>query len=117
MPTDESPQVEVIVSREFKLALKYLSKRYRRIKSDVQPIIDELEAGEKPGDRIQGTDSIVYKVRIKNTDAQKGKSGGYRLIYYVQVESTIILITIYSKSDQTDISAEEIIQIIEELEE
>lgn len=117
MPNDKSPQVEVRFSRQFKRDLKHLSKRYRKIKSNVQPIIDELEAGEKPGDRIQGTSYIVYKVRAKNTDAQKGKSGGYRIIYYVQVEDTIFLITIYSKSDLSDISIEEIMQIIDELEE
>jgi hypothetical protein len=45
---------------------------------------------------------------------KKGKSGGYRLIYYVQTSTGIILLTIYAKSEQVDIAAEEIQEIIEE---
>lgn len=116
MPNDEKPQTEIRFSRQFKRDLKQLAKRYRRIKSDLNPVLEQLQSGETPGDRIQGTEHLVYKVRIRNTDAQKGKSGGYRMIYYVQVAELIILITIYSKSDQADISSEEIVDIIQELE-
>lgn len=115
MPNDNPPVVEVRFSRQFKRDIKSLAKRYRRIKSDIQPVIDQLESGEKPGDQIQGTPYIVYKVRAKNSDANRGKSGGYRIIYYVQLDDLVILITIYSKSDQSDMSAETIISIIEEV--
>jgi len=46
----------------------------------------------------------VLKVRRKNSNIQKGKSGGYRVIYYVKTETSIILAMIYSKSDFSDIS-------------
>ncbi|XKI48432.1 type II toxin-antitoxin system RelE/ParE family toxin [Altericista sp. CCNU0014] len=39
---------------------------------------------------------------------QKGKSGGYRVIYYLKTDTKIILATIYSKSDLSDVSNEEI---------
>ncbi|MGG6266571.1 hypothetical protein [Leptolyngbya sp. AN10] len=45
---------------------------------------------------------------------QKGKSGGYRLIYYLQTTTGIILLTIYPKSEQADIDADEIKAIIEQ---
>lgn len=50
---------------------------------------------------------------MKNSDAQRGKSGGYRVIYYLKIAENIILITIYSKSDQGDISKKIVQQIIE----
>lgn len=53
---------------------------------------------------------------MKNSDVQKGKSGGYRLIYYVKTSTKIILITIYSKSEHEDIAAAEIQQILTEFE-
>ena len=59
---------------------------------------------------------MVYKLRVRNSDIQKGKSGGYRLIYYVQTSTGIILLTIYAKSEQVDIAVEEIQQIIKEYE-
>lgn len=53
---------------------------------------------------------------MKNSDVQKAKSGGYRLIYYVKTSTKIILITIYSKSEHEDIAAVEIQQILTEFE-
>jgi mRNA-degrading endonuclease RelE of RelBE toxin-antitoxin system len=44
-------------------------------------LIEKLQSGEVLGDRLSGLDIVVFKVRFKNSDIQKGKSGGYRLIY------------------------------------
>ena len=52
------------------------------------------------------------KVRFKNSDSQKGKSGGYRLIYWTISNKLIVLLDIYSKSDQEDIEVDEIRRII-----
>jgi mRNA-degrading endonuclease RelE of RelBE toxin-antitoxin system len=56
--------------------------------------------------------TLQYKVRIKNSNAKKGKSGGYRIIYYLKSQNNILLITLYSKSDRTDIAIETIVDII-----
>jgi mRNA-degrading endonuclease RelE of RelBE toxin-antitoxin system len=104
--------VAVSYSDAFKRQLKRLSRRYRRIRDDIQPIIDRLEAGETPGDRISGLGQILYKVRVRNTAAARGKSGGYRIIYYLQTTTDILLVTIYSKSEQSDIGADELLRII-----
>jgi mRNA-degrading endonuclease RelE of RelBE toxin-antitoxin system len=53
-------------------------------------------------------------VRIKNSDIQKGKSAGYRLLYQVESPSNVLLLLIYSKSDQTDVEAAEIRTVIAE---
>lgn len=66
-----------------------------------------------PGDQIQGVGRPLYKVRVKNTDARRGKSGGYRLIYYLQTTDDVLLVTIYSKAEQADIEATELKQILE----
>lgn len=75
-------------------------------------MIKLLEAGEHPGDQVPGIGYEVYKVRIKNSDIQKGKSGGYRLLYYIKTTTRVILLTLYSKSEQVDIAAAEIQEII-----
>ena len=51
---------------------------------------------------------------MKNSDKQKGKSGGYRLMYYLKTSANVLLLTIYSKSEQDDVSAEDLGAIIEE---
>jgi len=107
-------RIEVEYTPEFKRNIRHLSKKYRHIKSDVQPVIEDLEAGKTLGDQIQSVGYAVYKVRVKNTDIKKGKRAGYRLIYYIKTTSKTILVTIYSKTEQGDITADEIRRIIEE---
>ena len=69
--------VRIEFTPEFKRNLRALAKRYRSIRSDVQPVIERMQAGEFAGDRIPGTRYVVFKVRVPNTDIQKGKSAGY----------------------------------------
>jgi mRNA-degrading endonuclease RelE of RelBE toxin-antitoxin system len=95
--------IEIDYTREFKRNLRQLSRRYRHIRSDIEPIVDALKAGETPGDLISGVGYTLYKVRVKNSDNNKGKSGGYRVVYYVKIETHITLVTLYSKSDQGDV--------------
>ena len=78
----------------------------------MQPVLDSLAAGEIIGDQIPGVSLPVFKARIPNRDAQRGKSGGYRLIHYLKEAERILLVTIYTKSDQSDISADQIRTII-----
>jgi len=110
------PLIQVIVSPTFNRNLRTLAKKYRSIRNDIQPIIEQLTQGELPGDRIAGVGYAVFKLRVRNSDTQKGKSGGYRLIYYVQTAMGIILLTVYTKSEQVDIVAEDIQNIITEYE-
>jgi mRNA-degrading endonuclease RelE of RelBE toxin-antitoxin system len=101
-------------SDAFKRQVRRLSRRYRRIRSDLQPLIVRLEAGERPGDRIQMPGHVLYKVRVKNTDAASGKRGGYRVIYYLMTSADLLLVAIYSKSEQSDIEADQLRQIIDD---
>jgi mRNA-degrading endonuclease RelE of RelBE toxin-antitoxin system len=59
-----------------------------------------------------GENYIVIKVRVKNSNIQKGKSAGYRLVYQVESPISVLLLTIYSKSDRDDISPNEIFNIL-----
>jgi len=92
--------------------VRRLKKKYRHIKRDIEPIIERLQGGQLIGDQIAGTDYIVYKVRVRNSDIQKGKSAGYRIIYQLESSVSIVLIKIYSKSDRDDISIRSIQKII-----
>jgi mRNA-degrading endonuclease RelE of RelBE toxin-antitoxin system len=109
------PPIEVIPSPWFSKRIKKLHKRYPHIAQDTHPLIEQLKRGETPGDHVQAKSFTIYKVRVPNRDAQRGKSGGYRVVYYIQTEKRIVLLTIYPKSDQNDISLEEIEAIIADL--
>ncbi|MGB3613827.1 MAG: type II toxin-antitoxin system RelE/ParE family toxin [Elainellaceae cyanobacterium] len=107
MPT-EPYSVQIQLTPRFQKDLRALAKRYRHIRSDLKSLVAQLEAGELPGDLVQGLSLTVYKVRVRNSDIRKGKSAGYRVIYYLKADEQIILVTIYSKSDQSDVDAQTI---------
>jgi len=96
--------------------LYQLSKKYRNIQRDVEPIIQQLEQGIILGDRLMGFGSeiYVYKIRVKNSNIQKGKSAGYRLIYLLESATSILLLTIYSKAEKEDITVNDINSILGE---
>ncbi len=110
------PFVEIKFSEEFKNKLRNLSKKYRNIRADLQPILDDLQAGKFEGDQIANVGYTVFKLRIKNRDNKKGKSAGYRVIYYVKTATSVFLVTIYSKSEQSNIPALEIRRILDNYE-
>lgn len=112
----EQSFIQVEASPTFNRNLRSLAKKYRNIRNDIQPVIEQLERGELLGDKISGIGYEVFKLRVRNSDIQKGKSGGYRLIYYVKTANGIILLTIYTKSEQADIAADEIRSIVAEYE-
>ncbi|NJL89600.1 MAG: type II toxin-antitoxin system RelE/ParE family toxin [Coleofasciculaceae cyanobacterium SM2_1_6] len=108
----ETNLVEIRLTPEFQRRLRTLAKKYRQIQTDLAPILEQLQSREFLGDQIPGISFTVMKVRIKNSDIQKGKSGGYRLIYWISLPDLVILLDIYSKSEQQDIEIEYIRQII-----
>jgi hypothetical protein len=63
---------------------------------------------------VPGVTYEVFKVRVRNSDSGKGKSGGYRIIFQRLAADTIVLVTLYSKAEQEDIAAHEIRAIIDE---
>lgn len=118
-PSDSQNQqsvVQVDLTPEFQQSLRDLAKRYRSIRSDVQAVIQELQVGNFVGDRLAGIGEgyVILKTRVKNRDIQKGKSAGYRMIYQVESPTSVLLLTIYSKSDREDISIKEIRDILNE---
>ncbi|MEZ4668792.1 MAG: type II toxin-antitoxin system RelE/ParE family toxin [Anaerolineae bacterium] len=109
------PTIEVVFSQTFLDDIKRLRKKYRHILDDVDLLVDRLRNGETPGDRIPGTGYTTYKVRLKSSDLAKGKRGGFRLIYYLQTTTERFLLTIYAKSEQSDISPDEIAALVRKI--
>lgn len=100
------PPVQVRAAPEFQRRLRNLAKKYRQIRADLQPVFEQLQTGDFVGDQISGTGFTVLKVRVKNSAIQK--SAGYRLIYQVESLNSVLLLLIYSKLDQADVTAEAI---------
>lgn len=106
---------KVIFPPRFKKDLRKLSRKYPVVLDELEKLSFQIQADERPGDKIPNVGYDVYKVRLKNPSAQKGKSGGFRVIYYIYLVDKIYYLSIYSKSQQLDISPEEIQSLIEEI--
>jgi mRNA-degrading endonuclease RelE of RelBE toxin-antitoxin system len=87
-----------------------LSKKYPSLKFDFNSFLDDLE--ENP---IQGTahGKNCYKVRLKISSKNKGKSGGARVITNFHInKETIYLLSIYDKGEQETISNNELEELL-----
>lgn len=85
---------EVIAIDAFQKDVKKLFKKYRSIKKDILELIERLEEDYRIGIDLGNN---LYKIRVKNSDIG-GKSGGYRVIYYVRLPNDrIYLLTIPSR--------------------
>ncbi len=117
-------KVEVRVAESFKKAAKPLIKKYRSFLDDLSVLEGELKDNPEMGVPL-GQNS--FKIRLKIKSKGKGKSGGARVISYVEkeilaftnVESknvVVSLITIYDKSEKETITDSELGQLIGNLE-
>ncbi len=101
----------------FDKKLERLERKYPRTTDEILGLINQLEHDQRPGQRIPRVGFAVYKVRLPNRAARRGKSGGFRVIYYAQIADTVTLLAIYSKSEDVDISIKEIQQLAREADE
>lgn len=106
---------KVNVPPPFLKDLKKLAKKYPTVLKEFKKLSQQLKDDERPGDKIPNVGYDVYKVRLANPSAKRGKSGGFRVIYYVQLVDNVYLLSIYSKTQQTNISPEAIKQALEEI--
>ncbi|MGB4959002.1 MAG: type II toxin-antitoxin system RelE/ParE family toxin [Saprospiraceae bacterium] len=57
----------------------------------------------------------IYKIRLAIASKNKGKSGGARILSFVKVtETTVLLFTIYSKGEVDNISDKQIQELIQD---
>jgi mRNA-degrading endonuclease RelE of RelBE toxin-antitoxin system len=102
---------EVEVSDKFKKHAKHLLKKFPSLKQELAVLISSLETDPKQGKSI-GFD--CYKVRLAIASKGKGKSGGARVITHLHVTKTkVYLLTIYDKSEQANITDNEIKELLE----
>jgi mRNA-degrading endonuclease RelE of RelBE toxin-antitoxin system len=106
---------ELIPLPEFERQVKRLRKKYRNIKADLRGLEKVLFANPKAGDPIPGLRNKVYKLRLASSDLERGKSGGFRVIYYfTQSDNNIYLLTIYPKPEKENIHIAEIVKALKQ---
>ena len=107
--------VEFAYSKGFVKDITRLRRRYRRIADDVEALKAEMRRGENRGDLMPGYAVPLYKVRVANRSARRGRRGGFRVIYRQPGVDSILFLHIYSKSDKSDVSEGEISRMLSDL--
>ena len=103
---------------EFLRGAKALRKRYPSFEDDYNTFLDELEKNPFSGEPLG---NHTYKNRMAIASKGKGKSGGARVITYnlqqpSEDEVIITLMTIYDKSDISNVSDAYIRSLVQEVE-
>lgn len=106
----------IIPTPVFQRDVKYLKKKYHRIGSDLERLNSILIDNPAYGDAVPGLEGRVFKARLASSDMGKGKSGGFRIIYYLRSsDNTIYLLTIYAKAYKEDIDPVEIKALLKKI--
>jgi len=102
----------VELSTNFKREAKRLSKKYPSLKSELEELFAELEDNPTSGIPL-GND--IYKIRLAIASKGKGKSGGARVLSFVKVtETTVLLFSIYSKGEVDNLTDSQIQKLIKD---
>jgi len=101
----------VLTIAPFDKQLKKLVRKYPSLKGEIAGLISQLQTEPNKGIAL-GND--CYKIRLAIASKGKGKSGGARVITYLAItDSEIYLLSIYDKSQQSDIEDKELLRLVD----
>ena len=106
---------EIIITPNFKKEAKPLLKKYPSLKSELIGLQQKLPDSPFDGTPLGGN---AFKIRLAVKSKGKGKSGGVRIITYVDINisvedlTQIFFLSIYDKSETDSISRDEIRRLI-----
>lgn len=109
-------KTEIVITNNFQNEAKKYLKKFKSLKTELENLYSILLDNPKLGTLIG---SSTYKIRLKVKSKGKGKSGGFRIITYLEISFTLdipsnrlYLLTIYDKSETEKISKLEINRIL-----
>ncbi len=90
----------ILFAAEFKRKIKPLAKKYHTLRNSIDDLGIKLVKNPFLGESYG---SNLYKIRVADESKGKGKSGGFRVMYYLTIEKEdsidILLMTIYDKGE------------------
>ena len=103
----------ILTIPEFDKNVKQLSKKYKKIKTDLVQLVNDLQSNPELGTHLFNS---CYKIRLANSSVPTGKSKGFRIItYYIDNLNNLYLLGMHSKADKDTISDSEIIGLLKQI--
>lgn len=101
---------EVKLSENFKKEAKRLVKKYPSLKTELPELFKLLEEDPTHGTHLGKN---IYKIRLAIASKNTGKSGGARVLSYVEIiDSEVLLFTIYNKGETDNLTKKEIEELL-----
>ena len=97
-------QTRVRFASRFYRLLDRLARKFPSVADEVDGLIAQLKQGERPGNRYRRIGGNVYRVRLRNRSASRGKSGGFRVAYYAASETRVTLLAICDRKDCAELN-------------
>ena len=95
----------------FEKQAKRLKKKFPSLKTELAELVGTLMKNPETGTQL-GND--CYKIRLAIASKGKGKSGGARVITLLEIKDEVVtLLYMYDKSEQSDISDKELLQLLQ----
>ncbi|MFN0081538.1 MAG: hypothetical protein ACKVOM_03395, partial [Ferruginibacter sp.] len=92
----------IVNTPEFSKEIKKLLKKYPTFKTELVNLKNSLESNPFQGTSLGNN---IFKIRLSIKSKTAGKRGGARVITFIEVkDSQIVLVSIYDKSDQDTIT-------------
>ncbi|CAD5247335.1 MULTISPECIES: hypothetical protein [unclassified Imperialibacter] len=103
----------IIPTHRFEKELKRLVKKFPSLKQEFSQLITEILQTPDSGTPIGNN---CFKIRLGIGSKGKGKRGGARVITYFYTEAGgVYLLTIYDKSEKSDLKPNELKAMVESL--
>lgn len=100
------------LSSNFKKEAIRLTKKYPSLKTELAKLFTKLEENPTTGTPL-GND--IYKIRLAIASKNKGKSGGARVLSFVKVtQTTVLLFSIYNKGEIDNLTDKELKELIKD---
>lgn len=101
---------KIELSVNFEKEAKRLTKKYPSLKTEFKQLFAELEENPTLGIAL-GDD--IYKIRLAIASKNKGKSGGARVLSFLKVtETTVLLFSIYNKGEINHLTKEQMLELL-----
>ena len=93
--------LKVVFPNSFTRKANRLARKHPTLVAELRALQVQLSQGKRPGDRLQGVGAVVFKARLANPSARRGKSGGFRIAYHIgQDQITLLAVCFKPKCDE-----------------
>ncbi len=104
---------KIYTTPSFEKKFKKYKKKFKSLNNEIIVLIKLLEENAEQGVNIGDN---IFKIRLACKSKGTGKSGGFRvIIFYIEDDREIYLITMYDKSEEKNIHKNKLILLIKKI--